>query len=124
MPYNTTAIPPRKEATGTNQLPCKHNNFSNLKYILTTIVSRVKKIIALDSDINICSNNAAFVITVATVKLTLSVYFLQLLIPFRRCSFNTWQRKVTTSSSLSENLAATFNTVIFVSYPIPSLPLE
>ncbi|KAH9993145.1 histone-fold-containing protein [Xylariaceae sp. FL0662B] len=50
MPYNTTAIPPRKEITGQTQLP----------------LSRVKKIIAQDQDITICSNNAAFVITLAT----------------------------------------------------------
>ncbi|KAI1291483.1 hypothetical protein F5Y03DRAFT_376606 [Xylaria venustula] len=50
MPYNTTAIPPRKEVTGQAQLP----------------LSRVKKIIAQDQDIQICSNNAAFVITLAT----------------------------------------------------------
>ncbi|KAI0870687.1 histone-fold-containing protein [Hypoxylon argillaceum] len=50
MPYNTTAIPPRKEVTGQAQLP----------------LSRVKKIIAQDQDIAICSNNAAFVITLAT----------------------------------------------------------
>ncbi|KAF4975395.1 hypothetical protein FZEAL_7804 [Fusarium zealandicum] len=49
MPYNTTAIPPRKEPTGQTQLP----------------LSRVKKIIAQDSEIGICSNNAAFVITLA-----------------------------------------------------------
>ncbi|KAM0438790.1 hypothetical protein ACHAPT_001549 [Fusarium lateritium] len=49
MPYNTTAIPPRKEPTGQTQLP----------------LSRVKKIIAQDPDIGICSNNAAFVITLA-----------------------------------------------------------
>jgi len=50
MPYNTTPIPPRREPVGQAQLP----------------LSRVKKIIGLDSDINICSNNAAFVITLAT----------------------------------------------------------
>ncbi|KAK3688357.1 histone-fold-containing protein [Podospora appendiculata] len=50
MPYNTTAIPPRKEVTGQTQLP----------------LTRVKKIIAMDPDINVCSNNAAFVITLAT----------------------------------------------------------
>lgn len=50
MPYNTTAIPPRKEVTGQTQLP----------------LSRVKKIVAQDPDIGICSNNAAFVITLAT----------------------------------------------------------
>ncbi|OIW31801.1 hypothetical protein CONLIGDRAFT_629488 [Coniochaeta ligniaria NRRL 30616] len=50
MPYNTTAIPPRKEITGTTQLP----------------LTRVKKIINMDQDINTCSNNAAFVITLAT----------------------------------------------------------
>ncbi|KAK4134098.1 histone-fold-containing protein [Trichocladium antarcticum] len=49
MPYNTTAIPPRKEVTGQTQLP----------------LTRVKKIIAVDPDITICSNNAAFVITLA-----------------------------------------------------------
>ncbi|KAK4246449.1 histone-fold-containing protein [Corynascus novoguineensis] len=50
MPYNTTAIPPRKEVTGQAQLP----------------LTRVKKIIAVDPDITVCSNNAAFVITLAT----------------------------------------------------------
>lgn len=50
MPYNTTAIPPRKEVTGQTQLP----------------LSRVKRVIAQDPDINTCSNNAAFVITLAT----------------------------------------------------------
>ncbi|KAK0388610.1 hypothetical protein NLU13_4853 [Sarocladium strictum] len=50
MPYNTSAILPRKEPTGTNQLP----------------LSRVKKVISQDSDIHMCSNNAAFVITLAT----------------------------------------------------------
>ncbi|KAJ9148986.1 hypothetical protein NKR23_g4496 [Pleurostoma richardsiae] len=50
MPYNTTPLPPRKEVTGQVQLP----------------LSRVKKIVAVDQDINICSNNAAFAITVAT----------------------------------------------------------
>lgn len=49
MPYNTTAIPPRTEATGHTQLP----------------LSRVKKIIAADPDVNVCSNNAAFIITLA-----------------------------------------------------------
>ncbi|RCI08355.1 hypothetical protein L249_8960 [Ophiocordyceps polyrhachis-furcata BCC 54312] len=49
MPYNTTAIPPRKEPTGQTQLP----------------LSRVKKIISQDPDIGICSNNASFIITCA-----------------------------------------------------------
>ncbi|KAK1988683.1 histone-like transcription factor and archaeal histone [Colletotrichum cereale] len=50
MPPNNNAIPPRKEATGQPALP----------------LARVKKIIGTDSDIGICSNNAAFVITLAT----------------------------------------------------------
>ncbi|KAK4187111.1 histone-fold-containing protein [Podospora australis] len=50
MPYNTTAIPPRKEVTGQTLLP----------------LTRVKKIVAQDQDITVCSNNAAFVITLAT----------------------------------------------------------
>ncbi|KAK5998258.1 DNA polymerase epsilon subunit C [Cladobotryum mycophilum] len=49
MPYNTNAIPPRKEPTGQNLLP----------------LSRVKKIISQDTDVHMCSNNAAFVITLA-----------------------------------------------------------
>ncbi|KAF9881748.1 histone-like transcription factor and archaeal histone [Colletotrichum karsti] len=44
MPYNTNAIPPRKEVTGQPALP----------------LARVKKIIAQDPDIGLCSNNAAF----------------------------------------------------------------
>ncbi|TID00318.1 putative transcription factor C16C4.22 [Colletotrichum higginsianum] len=50
MPPNSNAIPPRKEATGQPALP----------------LARVKKIIGTDPDIGICSNNAAFVITLAT----------------------------------------------------------
>nr|KMM65827.1 hypothetical protein CPAG_02170 [Coccidioides posadasii RMSCC 3488] len=50
MPYNTAAIPPRKEASGRTALP----------------LTRIKKIIHLDEDIAQCSNNAAFLIAVAT----------------------------------------------------------
>lgn len=75
MPYNTTPIRPRKEVTGTVQLPCECSQFSvplcNRRATVLTYhsVSRVKKIIAVDPDINICSNNAAFAITLATVSL-------------------------------------------------------
>ncbi|KAI4260124.1 MAG: hypothetical protein L6R42_004208 [Xanthoria sp. 1 TBL-2021] len=50
MPYNNAAIPPSEEVTGSASLP----------------LARVKRILALDEDINQCSNNGAFVITVAT----------------------------------------------------------
>ncbi|KAI6864052.1 hypothetical protein KC338_g5641 [Hortaea werneckii] len=50
MPYNNTPIAPSKDVTGTVSLP----------------LARVKKIIATDPDVSACSNNAAFVITVAT----------------------------------------------------------
>lgn len=78
MPYNTTPIRPRKEVTGQVQLPCKISRVQDFlvrtpsEYSCTDnvyIVSRVKKIIAVDPDINICSNNAAFAITLATVRL-------------------------------------------------------
>jgi len=49
MPYNTNPIHKNREITGQAQLP----------------LARVKRIIGLDSDINMCSNNAAFVMTVA-----------------------------------------------------------
>ncbi|KAF2103316.1 histone-fold-containing protein, partial [Rhizodiscina lignyota] len=50
MPYNNTPIQPPTEFTGSVSLP----------------LARVKKIIATDPDTTSCSNNAAFVITVAT----------------------------------------------------------
>jgi len=50
MPYNTSAIPPPEEISGQSALP----------------LTRIKKIIHLDEDIAQCSNNAAFVIAVAT----------------------------------------------------------
>ncbi|CAO1601459.1 hypothetical protein XANCAGTX0491_005119 [Xanthoria calcicola] len=50
MPYNNAAIPPSEEVTGSASLP----------------LARVKRILALDEDINQCSNNGAFVLTVAT----------------------------------------------------------
>ncbi|KAL8765620.1 MAG: hypothetical protein Q9209_007352 [Squamulea sp. 1 TL-2023] len=47
MPYNNAAIPPSEEVTGSASLP----------------LARVKRILALDEDINQCSNSGAFVIT-------------------------------------------------------------
>lgn len=81
MPYNTTPIRPRKEVTGQVQLPCKSpappSSHSQIMMRLTRShsVSRVKKIIAVDPDISICSNNAAFTITVATVRVHLMVHY-------------------------------------------------
>ncbi|KAF7886160.1 hypothetical protein EAF00_010263 [Botryotinia globosa] len=49
MPSNHSSVP-LQEVTGTTQLP----------------LSRIKKIIGTDQDINMCSNNAAFVIALAT----------------------------------------------------------
>ncbi|KAI9167181.1 DNA polymerase epsilon subunit C [Paramyrothecium foliicola] len=49
MPYNTTAIRKSDEPKGQTHIP----------------LSRVKKIIAQDPDIAMCSNNAAFIITLA-----------------------------------------------------------
>jgi DNA polymerase epsilon subunit 4 len=68
MPYNTAPISPRKEVTGHAQLPRKPGR-ANVKgpLINLRLVARVKKIISTDSDIAMCSNNAAFVITLATV---------------------------------------------------------
>ncbi|CCC11768.1 unnamed protein product [Sordaria macrospora k-hell] len=90
MPYNTTAIPPRKEVTGQTQLPRKESSpeinehihthllflprsddttkYQEKKYshTLETQSQESKNIIAVDPDITVCSNNAAFVITLAT----------------------------------------------------------
>lgn len=93
MPYNNTPIAPSSEVTGTVALPRMHfppslhppsrleprtsTPFPTLTYhelqVLpltktktSLLVARVKKIINTDPDISQCSNNAAFVITVAT----------------------------------------------------------
>jgi DNA polymerase epsilon subunit 4 len=69
MPYNNTPIAPSKDITGTVSLPRTSCSLSLLKPATpsnTIAVARVKKIISQDDDINSCSNNAAFVITVAT----------------------------------------------------------
>ncbi|TID27804.1 Eukaryotic translation initiation factor 2 subunit gamma [Venturia nashicola] len=50
MPYNNTPIEPPKEYSGAVSLP----------------LARVKKIVHADDEIQNCSNNAAFVITIAT----------------------------------------------------------
>ncbi|KOS21384.1 putative transcription factor [Escovopsis weberi] len=65
MPYNTNAIPPRKEPTGQAQLP----------------LSRVKKIISQDPDIQLCSNNAAFVITLAAGRFAFRIRIPVITIP-------------------------------------------
>ncbi|KAF2755278.1 histone-fold-containing protein, partial [Pseudovirgaria hyperparasitica] len=49
MPYNNTPITPSAVATGTANLP----------------LARVKKILSADEDIASCSNNAAFILTIA-----------------------------------------------------------
>lgn len=60
-------VHPRDEPLGTTQIPRKYR-FPNIKcHVLIIAVTRVKKIIAVDEDITQCSNNAAFVITLATV---------------------------------------------------------
>ncbi|KAG9231931.1 hypothetical protein BJ875DRAFT_486538 [Amylocarpus encephaloides] len=55
MPYNNSAIPPRRDgrdATGTPQLP----------------MSRIKKMIMVDQDIQVCATSAAFTIAIATAS--------------------------------------------------------
>lgn len=67
MPYNNTPITPSKEITGTVSLPrTLIPPFSYCSKSNSRAVARVKKIIATDDDIANCSNNAAFMITVAT----------------------------------------------------------
>lgn len=81
------------------------------------IVSRVKKIIAVDPDINICSNNAAFVITLATVRPLLPVLLTtptadpQL---HRSCSSSIWQSKAITWPSWTGSPGGTSSTKTYV----------
>lgn len=74
MPYNNTPITPTAEITGTVSLPRElfpatsiiELCISRCVLIRPLTVARVKKIIHADEDINNCSNNAAFAITIAT----------------------------------------------------------
>ena len=70
MPYNNAAIPPPEEITGSASLPCERLHFL---YTFSTLicdneVARVKRILQLDEEISQCSANAAFTITIATVR--------------------------------------------------------
>lgn len=121
MPYNTAPIPPRKEATGTTQLPRKTPPTTPLvkARAYPFSVSRVKKMIQVDSDIHACSNSAAFVITVATVSFY--VYYAREVVTDnlnRRCSSNISLNKPTTSSVPRRSLAVTSNTAILVQFPL------
>ena len=104
MPYNTTAIPPRRDVTGQTQLPCKSHDSRQGHSMLTVTVARVKKIIALDQDIAMCSNNAAFVITIATVSRQSFIVTTKVLTMIRKCLYSIWPSKAIMWSSQSENL--------------------
>jgi len=69
MPYNNTAIPPSDEVTGQVSLPCMILQLlgPDIKLTLESVVARVKKILQADDEIAPVSQNAAFVITLATV---------------------------------------------------------
>lgn len=54
-----------------DHLPKADVNNGLATHIIGPLVSRVKKIISQDSDIHMCSNNAAFMITCAAVSLVL-----------------------------------------------------
>ena len=68
-----------EEITGQSALPSEQLNLSRDEAIQLTLalVSRIKKIIQLDDDIVQCSNNATFVIAMATVRLALPPPFLR-----------------------------------------------
>jgi hypothetical protein len=119
MPYNTTAIPPRKEVTGQTQLPCRLLIAllrSLILQLTPPLVTRVKKIVAVDPDIAICSNNAAFAITLATVGiLTRSCSYCAFTADFggyRSYSSSTWLNKHKMRSSWSASRGAISSTKI------------
>ena len=71
MPYNNAAIPPPEEISGQASLPreCTSNQYSDIPNADLFTVARVKKILQIDEDTVKVSNNAAFVITIATVRI-------------------------------------------------------
>lgn len=100
--------------------------------ILTSLsVSRVKKIISQDPDVNICSNNAAFVVTLATVC-SESPPWRGSLLPCaprrlsnpswsRKCSFNTLRKKLQSRRSWSASpgeLSSTKTSVRLLAHPL------
>lgn len=131
MPYNNTAIPPPEETTGQSSLPSSWTFPDNLSpgTVLTDrppySVTRIKKIIRLDEDIVQCSNNAAFVISVATVRspsliaapvyraLRATAYDLD-----RRCLFSTWQSKGIKSRDRRRSRGRIYSTEIWVGCPL------
>lgn len=103
--------------------PC-HVSYRPRTYLLpshltSVSVARVKKIIATDPDIGICSNNAAFVITLATASCSpspaTSPSQFSLTGPDRRCSSSTSPTRARTRPSWTANPAATSSTRIWVS---------
>lgn len=66
MPYNNTPISRSTEVTGTVSLPRMYLDGIEPSLANHATVARVKKIVNADPDVNQCSNNAAFMITVAT----------------------------------------------------------
>jgi hypothetical protein len=132
MPYNTTAIPPRKEPTGQNQLPrellTEPYPFGSQNELTPPFtVSRVKKIISQDPEVALCSNNAAFVITLATVRYSMvlsclllsSLMYLVLTVENRKCLSSTSQKNHSSKPRWSGNHGETSNTKTLVcSHPI------
>jgi len=98
-----------------NCLVCSHFKIWRLAQCPSNrlIVSRVKKIVAMDEDIAICSNNAAFVLTVAAVSrswLLILISATPLNRCRRRCSSSTWQAPGMMLSRWTPNHEKIFNT--------------
>ena len=86
-------------------------------------MARVKRILQLDEDINQCSNNAAFVITVATVCLTPLCDYLdggRQSYVYRKCLFATLRNRRITLLNRKESLGGTYSTKILVRFFRPS----
>jgi hypothetical protein len=113
MPYNNSAIPPPSEITGQASLPCLSLAPPRLGIQLTSsLVARVKRIISLDEDVNQCSNNAAFVITVAKVSpIFPKLVRGSLLTDLRRCLFDISPSKAIMWRDQKENHEGTFSTM-------------
>lgn len=101
----------------------RHNYYFGLTYQHISIVARIKKIIQLDEDIVQCSNNATFVIAMATVcrALYLNTSRTPTNARSRRCSSNILPSKGTTWSNRSENHARPSSIKISVGYAYASV---
>ena len=96
MPYNNAAIAPPEEITGQCSLPRMSSLLQTATWTdtISIEVARVKKILHIDEDTHQVSNNASFVITIATVSNDTALCAFAKIDRARKCSYVILQNKL------------------------------